>query len=412
MSAGKLTLIGLALLGMLLLVIAAVLLPPGFLNRESPSRFAKDLVEPSSGEGGVIATNSPLLVEEPAPTPNGMVWIPGGTFLMGNSAEPPAGNPDHCKPDEFPPHEVELDGFWMDETPVTNRQFEQFVAMTGHVTFAEMVPTREDFAKSGVDVHLIQDKDLVPGSMCFNCEFNRQQLVTGVPNWEYQVWQVVQGANWRHPDGPESSITDRMDHPVVHVNWDDAVAYCRWAGKRLPTEAEFEYAARGGLPNAKYPWGDELHPAGKELCNFWQGTFPTERLVLDGFETTSFVKAFPPNGYSLYDMAGNVWEWCSDYYRPDYYAHSPRRNPQGPSSSFDANEPGIVKRVQRGGSFLCNTNSCTGYRVAARMRGEVTSSSFHNGFRCVVDARRVDEHRAAQERIAAWRGGQPTDVTP
>ena len=230
---------------------------------------------------------------------------------------------------------------------------------------------------------LIAEKDLVPGSMCFNCEFNRGQLVTGVPNWEYQVWQVVQGANWRHPDGPESSIDDRLDHPVVHVNWDDAVAYCEWAGQRLPTEAEFEYAARAGR-TTKYAWGDELVPEGKYQCNFWQGSFPTERLNLDGFETSSPVKSFPPNGYGLYDMAGNVWQWCSDFYRPDYYAHSPRRNPRGPSSSLDPQEPGIVKRVQRGGSFLCSDLYCVRYLPGARGKGATDSGASHVGFRCVL----------------------------
>jgi formylglycine-generating enzyme required for sulfatase activity len=321
---------------------------------------------------------------------------------MGSAEPADPTNPDHLKPDEFPAHEVELDGYWMDETPVTNSQYREFVDMTGYLTFAEKKPTREDFARSGADVNLIQDKDLVPGSMCFNCAFNHQQLVTGVPNWEYQVWQVVQGASWRHPDGPASSIDDRLDHPVVHVNWDDAVAYCEWAGKRLPTEAEFEYASRGGR-DTKYAWGDELVPQGKYQCNFWQGTFPTERLNLDGFQTSSPVKSFPPNGYGLYDMAGNVWQWCSDFYRPDYYTHSPRGNPRGPSSSFDPQEPAIIKRVQRGGSFMCNTNSCTGYRCAARMRGEVTSSSFHNGFRCVVDATMRMHQAARQQTIADWR---------
>ena len=375
MTPTKLAWSGAALLGMLLLIIAAVLLP---------------------------AKSSGLVVKEPGPTPPGMVWIPGGAFVMGSAEPADPTNPDHLKPDEFPAHEVELDGFWMDETPVTNREYLEFVEMTGYVTFAEKTPTRADFAESGADVSRIADQDLVPGSMCFNCEFNRGQLVTGVPNWEYQVWQVVQGANWRHPDGPASSIDDRLDHPVVHVNWDDAVAYCEWAGKRLPTEAEFEYAARAGR-TTKYAWGDELVPGGKYQCNFWQGTFPTERLNLDGFETTSPVTTFPPNGYGLYDVAGNVWQWCGDFYRPDYYEHSPRRNPRGPSSSLDPQEPGIVKRVQRGGSFLCNTNSCTGYRCAARMRGEVTSSSFHNGFRCVVDVTMMNAHQAAQEKIAAWR---------
>jgi formylglycine-generating enzyme required for sulfatase activity len=392
----------LALVAMILVVVAVLTAPFGPQSARPRAEVVPS--DPAVRTPTVPADSPlpPLLVAEPAETPAGMVWIPGGTFVMGSVEPADPTNPDHLKPDEFPAHEVELDGYWIDETPVTNRQYREFVEMTGHVTFAERTPTREDFAKSGVDVTMIHEKDLVPGSMCFNCEFNRRQLVTGVPNWEYQVWQVVQGANWRHPDGPESSIDNRLDHPVVHVNWDDAVAYCKWAGKRLPTEAEFEYAARGGRAT-KYAWGDELVPDGEFQCNFWQGVFPTERLNLDGFETSSPVKTFPPNGYGLYDMAGNVWQWCSDFYRPDYYAHSPRRNPRGPSSSFDPQDPAIVKHVQRGGSFMCNTNSCTGYRCAARMRGEVTSGSFHNGFRCVVDATMIDEYRAAQEQIAALR---------
>jgi formylglycine-generating enzyme required for sulfatase activity len=400
----RLSLSMLALLAMILVVVAVLTAPFG----SRPARSRAEAFNHPKVTGVAIPSGGPappLVVAEPADTPGGMVWIPGGTFLMGSAEPADPTNPDHLKPDEFPAHEVELDGFWMDETPVTNRQYREFVDMTGYVTFAEKTPTRDDFARSGVDVNLIQEKDLVPGSMCFNCEFNRRQLVTGVPNWEYQVWQVVEGANWRYPDGPASSIDDRLDHPVVHVNWDDAVAYCEWAGKRLPSEAEFEYAARGGH-TTKYAWGDELVPDGKYQCNFWQGTFPTERLDLDGFETSSPVTSFPPNGYGLYDMAGNVWQWCSDFYRPDYYAHSPRRNPHGPSSSFDPQEPTIVKRVQRGGSFMCNTNSCTGYRCAARMRGDVTSSSFHNGFRCVVDATMRAQFAAREQIIADWRDRQ------
>ena len=380
----------LAVVAMLVIVVTVLALPPGSgsgpVESDIPTAPAID--------------DPPLIVDEPAETPEGMVWIPGGTFIMGTTEEVTPENPDRFKRDEYPAHEVTLDGFWMDVAPVTNRQYAEFADATGYVTFAEKKPTREDFAASGVDTSLIQEKDLVPGSICFNCAFDRENLISGVPNWEYQVWQVVEGADWRHPEGPESSIEDRMEHPVVHVNWDDAVAYCQWAGKQLPTEAQFEYAACGGDEQRKYPWGNELVGADETyFCNFWQGTFPTERLNLDGFETSSPVKTYPPNANGLYDMAGNVWEWCRDYYRSDYYLTSPRRNPQGPDDSEDPQEPGIVKRSQRGGSFMCNTNSCTGFRCSARMRGEVTSSSFHNGFRCVVDASSVqDESRAVSQR--------------
>ncbi len=349
-----------------------------------------------------------LIVEEPSETPPGMVWIPGGRFEMGTDYVPKPGkvNVDRIKRDEYPRHPVELDGFWMDETPVTNAQFAQFVKMTGHVTFAERTPTPADFAKSGVDPKLIPPEGYKPASICFNRNFDRENLVIGPTNWEYQVWHIVEGANWREPEGPGSSIVDRMDHPVVHVNWEDAVAYCRWAGKRLPTEAEFEYASRNGGKDIKYPWGNDLIQDGKYLCNYFQGSFPLDQQNLDGFLVTSPVKSYPPNELGLYDIAGNVWEWCQDFYAADYYSRSPIRNPKGPTESFDPQEPGIIKKVQRGGSFMCNTNNCTGYRCAARMRGDLMSSSFHNGFRCVVDPTMIENFQQRQAAIAAWKAEQ------
>jgi len=309
----------------------------------------------------------------PEPAPPGMVWIPGGTFLMGDNNSP--------HEDEKPAHRVQLDGFWMDATEVTNAQFKEFADATGYVTVAERKPRIEDLPESlrdGVD-----PRDLVEGSLCFRYSPDGKPLVKDHPLWTYQLWSYVRGANWRHPDGPESSIEDRMDHPVVHICWDDAQAYAKWAGKRLPTEAEWEYAARGGHRGRTYPWGNEMTPDGKWMHNTWQGEFPYENKNLDGFPGTAPVASFPPNDFGLYDMSGNVWEWCADWYTPDYYAHSPVYNPQGPEESFDPNEPGLPKRVQRGGSFLCNTNYCTGYRCSARMKGTPDSGLYHTGFRCV-----------------------------
>lgn len=360
------------------------------------------VLTPGSGTAG----KADLLVEAPEATPDGMVWIAGGSFVMGTPALPVGRNPDRIKADEYPAHPVELDGYWMDATPVTNTMYAEFVAMTGYVTFAEKNLTKADFAARGVDTSAFPDEMIKAGSLCLNCEFDRKSLITGVTGWEYQVWHVVEGADWRHPDGPESTIDDRMDHPVVHVAWEDAVAYCKWAGKRLPTEAEFEFASRNRGQDIKYPWGQTLVPDGKYLANFWQGEFPLDRRNEDGYLVTSPVRAFPPNPLGLYDIAGNVWEWCSDLYHEEYYSISPRKNPQGPNISYDSSEPGLVKRVQRGGSFLCNTNNCTGYRTRARMRGDVASSSFHNGFRCVLDPSMMTEYRNAQRAIAAWRAEQ------
>lgn len=305
-----------------------------------------------------------------------MVWIPGGHFQMGD---------ENTQADEFPPHDVELDGFWMDEAEVTNAQFKAFVDATGYVTLPEKPPELRSIQPgSGLENVQILPELNKPGSICSLQLSSRKDI--DPEKGAYSWWQYVPGANWKHPEGPESSIDDRMDHPVVHVSWPDAVAYCRWAGKQLPTEAQWEYAARGGLARQTYPWGQTRNPDGKWLHNIWQGEFPIEDTGEDGFQRTAPVRSFPPNGYGLYNMSGNVWEWCSDYYQPDYYAVSPHRNPQGPDSSFDPQEPGITKRVQRGGSFMCSEQYCIGYRVTARMKGEEDTGAFHTGFRCVLPA--------------------------
>lgn len=291
---------------------------------------------------------------KPDPSPAGMVWIPGGSFVMGT---------ENGLPDEAPAHKVNLTGFWMDATEVTNRQFAEFVKATGYITEAEKQPDPAAFP----DVP--KDK-LLPGALVFS---------------DGKGWEYVPGASWRHPTGPKSNIEAIMDHPVVQVSWNDAMAYANWAGKSLPTEAQFEYAARGGDPKSLYAWGvqspDDKHPQ----ANIWQGEFPLRNENTDGFLTTSPPKSFKPNPYGLYDMAGNVWEWCLDWYRHEYSSARSPDNPTGPVDSFDPAEPKVAKRVVRGGSFLCADCYCRGYRLTARMKTSPDTGLMHTGFRCVIN---------------------------
>jgi formylglycine-generating enzyme len=290
-----------------------------------------------------------------------MVWIPGGKFTMGAN---------DGQTDEKPLHDVRVDGFWMDKTEVTNEQFAKFVEETHYVTVAERQPDPKQFPG-------VPPEQLKPGSITFTPPSHVETL-----DDHMQWWSYTPGASWRHPEGPQSNIGGREKHPVVHVCWDDAMAYAKWAGKRLPTEAEWEYAARGGLDHNAFVWGREKLPGGRWMANIWQGTFPNENAGEDGFKGTAPVASFPPNGYGLYDMAGNVWEWCADWYLPDYYAKSPRKNPPGPDTSFDPNEPGVMKRVTRGGSFMCSDMYCKGYRPSARMKTSPDTGLANTGFRC------------------------------
>ncbi len=319
---------------------------------------------PPDGQSAAVSINQ---TSPPGPASDGMVWIPGGAFWMGCA--------DCGMPDALPVHLVVVDGFWMDETPVTNAEFARFVKATGYMTVAELQPDPKDFPGAPPEM-------LVPGSAVFT------PPPTDVPLDNYlQWWRYVKGASWKQPEGPGTSIKGREDHPAVHIAWDDAMAYAKWAGKRLPSEAEFEFAARGGLDRSRYAWGNELKPGGKWAANIWQGRFPVQNAVEDSYARTSPVKAFAPNGFGLYDVGGNVWQWCSDWYRPDYFeklaAKGTARNPQGPGESFDPQEPGIPKRVQKGGSFLCSDQYCTRYLVGSRGKGATDSGSSNVSFRCV-----------------------------
>jgi formylglycine-generating enzyme required for sulfatase activity len=306
-----------------------------------------------------------------APFPD-MVWVPGGTFRMGS---------DKHYPEERPSHTVIVDGFWIDRYPVTNDRFAHFVEATGHVTFAEIPPNPADYPGALPDM-------LYAGSLVFvrpSGPVDRRDF----RNW----WSFVKGADWRHPYGSDSTNQELGAHPVVHVAYTDAEAFTRWAGKTLPTEAEWEFAARGGIDGAAYAWGAEFRPADRHMANTWQGEFPWQNLASDGFERTSPVGTFPPNGYGLYDMIGNVWEWTTDWYVPKHPAEVIKaccvpRNPRGPKAeeSYDPCQADIKipRKVIKGGSHLCAPNYCRRYRPAARFPEPVDTSTCHVGFRCIV----------------------------
>jgi formylglycine-generating enzyme len=304
-----------------------------------------------------------------APT-SGMAKIPGGEFLMGSNSH---------YPEEAPAHRVAVGAFWMDEHTATNKEFRRFVDDTGYVTLAEKPANPDDYPGAKAEM-------LAPSSVMFR-RASRPVDLRNPYNW----WTYVAGADWRHPRGPESSLQGLWDHPVVHVAYEDAEAYAKWSGKELPTEAEWEFAARGGLEGAEFCWGDELAPGGKPHANTWQGEFPWQNLLEDGFEWTAPVGSFEPNGYGLYDMAGNVWEWTTDWYQEHAKIDSPCctiSNPRGGErdSSFDPRTPNvkIPRKVMKGGSYLCAPNYCRRYRPAARMAQGIDTSTCHLGFRCIV----------------------------
>jgi formylglycine-generating enzyme required for sulfatase activity len=303
------------------------------------------------------------------PPSRDMVRIPGGTFLMGSN--------NHY-PEEAPVHSVTVDGFWMDKYAVTNAQFSLFVEMTGYLTVAERAPRAEEYPGAKPEL-------LVPGSVVFHRPQGPVDM-RGCPWWNW-----VPGACWRRPLGPQSSLKRLARHPVVHIAYEDALAYALWAKRELPTEAEWEFAARGGLEGAVYTWGDDFAPDGKMMANTWQGVFPFENLLTDGFERTSPVGSFPPNGYGLYDMAGNVWEWTTDWYQDhNLVANSccASLNPRGGEidASYDPRMPEIriPRKVLKGGSYLCAPNYCFRYRPAARIPQQIDSGTGHQGFRCIV----------------------------
>ena len=340
---------------------------PACCQKKLPSRFATKAVSYSMASS-VLQSNV---------SREGMVWIEGGEYLMGSSN-------NEGRPDEYPQHKVKVDGFWMDETEVTNAQFQKFVDETRYITTAGKAPVWEEMRKQlPPGTPKPPDSALVAASLVFTPPGQAVKL-----NDASQWWSWTAGADWRHPEGPNSSIEGKENYPVVHISWDDASAYAKWAGKRLPTEAEWEFAARGRLVNQPFSWGSEGIESGKAKANTWQGHFPDLNTAKDGFKGLAPVKSFAPNGYGLYDMAGNVWEWCSDWYRPDQYEQLKGRttvNPKGPLSGYDPDEPTVPKRVIRGGSFLCHGSYCSSYRVSARMKTSPDTGLENTGFRCVAD---------------------------
>lgn len=335
---------------------------------------------------GALWSTPPASDGQPAtPAPSGMVWIPAGVFEMGtDDAE--------SMPNERPAHRVKLDGFWMDETPVTNAQFRSFVESTGYLTLAERPVDWEELKKQvPTGTPKPPESALQPGSLVYTPPA-REVDTRDMAGW----WTWTNGASWKHPQGPQSSLEGKDDLPVVHIAWDDAVAYAKWAGKRLPTEAEWEYAARGGAAtNTRFWWGDQFRPDGKFMCNTYTGKFPVSDTREDGYDRPSPVKAFPRNGYGLHDMSGNVWNWTADFYRADAHALAKQEgdrsglgysvNPKGPTESLDPTRPipDAIEHVIKGGSFLCHVDYCESYRPTARRGTPPDTGTEHIGFRCV-----------------------------
>jgi sulfatase modifying factor 1 len=374
-----------------LALLVAVVLLAGVVGGAFYSRHPASAAIAAPGTGYAAAASAPEppannanflpTIQNAAPIPDGaprgMVWITGGEFSMG-AQDPPDMNAVgmQATTDSRPIHRVYVDGFFMDKTDVTNAQFAEFVKATGYITVAERAPRAEDFPGA-------PPENLVAGAVVFAPPDHPVALSD-----HFQWWSYVKGANWRHPTGPKSSIKGREGYPVVQVAYEDAQAYAKWAHKRLPTEAEWEFAARGGFAGKPFVWGDEFRPNKKWMANTYQGLFPNQDSGADGFIGIAPVAQFAPNGYGLYDMAGNVWQWTSDWYRPDYYARlaavgGVARNPQGPSSPYDPSEPTEKKKVHRGGSFLCTDQYCSRYMVGTRGKGEISTGTNHLGFRCV-----------------------------
>ena len=315
--------------------------------------------------------SQPLTAPDAPPHPD-MIWVPTSTFRMGSN--------DHYL-EEAPAHRVTVDGFWIDRYPITNERFARFVRATGHVTVAELPPNPADYPGALPEL-------LHPGSLVFR-KPDRAVDLRNIGEW----WAFALGADWRHPGGPHTTLDGLESHPVVHVTFDDAEAFARWEGSSLPTEAEWELAARGGLDGAVYAWGDELMPGGRPMANFWQGAFPRENTLVDEWEGTSPVGTFPANGYGIHDMIGNVWEWTTDWYRARHSADAAKaccvpRNPRGGpmGESLDPRQPAIriPRKVLKGGSHLCSENYCYRFRPAARFPEPIDTSTSHVGFRCIV----------------------------
>ena len=338
------------------------------------SSLSSDLVTPTVGFLPTVENH----YSPPGRAPEGMVWIPGGEFSMGANASSGIGEMGvKALEDARPIHRAYVDGFFMDKTDVTNAKFARFVNATGYVTLAERTPRNED-------VHGVPGANLVAGSVVFSPPDHAVWLLNHV-----QWWSYVKGANWRHPQGPESDLKGKEDYPVVQISYWDAKAYAKWAGGRLPTEAEWEFAARGGLVGKPFVWGDEFRPNGKWRANIYQGHFPIDDTGEDGYAGIAPVARYPPNAYGLYDMAGNVWQWTSDWYGFEYYRElasggTVTRNPTGPTHSFDPTEPTEAKKATRGGSFLCSDQYCARYVVGARGKEELNTGTNNLGFRCIM----------------------------